>query len=626
LKTTTETAHENGLDFFGRFGLMSDVVEPNSCLARIHGMDVQQLLLENERLKNSLINSQDQLVASQRKLEQTEAQHAAIAEQFAESLTEKQRQVAALEHQLKLLLERVKGSRQERIDPDQLLLFSPDELQEIADQAGQGRPEEDLIDDRPPDRRHKSRGRVGQLPEHLPREIIRHELSPEQKLCPCCGAERQEIGVETSEQLELIPARLKVLQHDRVKYACRGCQEQVALAAKPPQPIEKGLPGPGLCAHTVLSKFGDHTPLYRQEDIHSRLGMTIRRSTLCGWQAALAELAMALVLRMKFLVLQSQVIHTDDTSIKMLLPGRGKTQTAKFWPYLGDWRHPYAVYDFTLSRERDGPRDFLEGFQGYLQADAYSGYDCIYASDDVKEVACWIHARRYWHQSLDNDPLRANHALGYIARLSQIESQLRKAHPLLNIQGERNFAAVAAARMEYALPILTDFKSWLDQESQDKKILPKSPIRAAFTYTLNQWTALTRYAEQGFLSLDNNVAERLVKIPAIGRKNYLFVGSPRAGRGAAALYSLVSSAKANGVEPFAWLRDIFTRLPYHRDGAAFAQAAACEPVSSDELDDLLPDKWLQANPEHVWKIDEIRRAERSQKQKRKAMPKRRRKK
>ena len=219
------------------------------------------------------------------------------------------------------------------------------------------------------------------LPKHLTREILRHELSEADRACPCCGERRQEIGVETSEQLELIPARLKVLRHERVKYACRHCEGELAIADKPPQPIEKGLPGPGLCAHTVLSKFGDHQPLYRQEDIHSRLGYTIRRSTLCGWQAALAELALALVLRMKYLVLQSKVIHSDDTSIKMLEPGSGRARTCKFWPYLGDWLHPYAVYDFTLSRERDGPQQFLEGFEGYLQADAYTGYDCIYAGD-----------------------------------------------------------------------------------------------------------------------------------------------------------------------------------------------------------------------------------------------------
>ncbi len=570
-------------------------------------MNATELRAENERLQKLLSQSQRDLAESQ-------TQHQAVVEQFTQTLEEKQRQVASLEHQIKLLLQRVRGSRQERINPDQLLLFSLEELQEIAEQLEQGQPEDDLIDDAAQGRRRRtSRGRVGQLPAHLPREVIRHELTEAERACPCCGELRQEIGVESSEQLELIPAQLKVLQHDRVKYACRVCEEHVAIADKPPQPIEKGLPAPGLCAHTVLSKFGDHLPLYRQEDIHSRLGCTVRRSTLCGWQAALAELAQPLVDRMKHLVLQSQVIHTDDTSIKMLEPGRGTTRTCKFWPYLGDWLHPYAVYDFTLSRERDGPAKFLAGFKGYLQADAYSGYDGIFAGASVWEVACWIHARRYWHQALENDSVRANHALGFIARLSQIEKQLSRAFPQKNPQGERDFAGVAAGRQEHAVPILEIFKSWLDSERDNKKILPKSPLRAAFTYTLNQWTALGRYTQEGYLSYDNNIAERLVKFPAIGRKNYLFVGSPRGGHGAAVMYSLVSSAKANGVEPFAWLRDLFTQLPYHRAGEAFAQSAAGEAVTNPELDGLLPDRWLQSHPDCVWMIDVIRRAERRHK-------------
>ena len=206
--------------------------------------------------------------------------------------------------------------------------------------------------------------------------------------------------------------------------------------------------------------------------------------------------------------------------------------------------------------------------------------------------------------------MRANTALGFIARLSQIESQLREAYPYQNLQGERDFAAVRAGRQEYSVPILNEYKAWLDQESQDDRILPKSPIRSAFTYTLNQWDALCRYTEEGYLSMENNAAERLVKLAAIGRRNYLFVGSPLGGRGAATMYSLVSSAKANGVEPFAWLKEVFTRLPYHRDGEAFAQAAGGEPVSSEELDYLFPDKWLTANPAHAWHIDNIRRAER----------------
>ena len=576
-------------------------------------MNATELQKENQRLRQAI----EQRDRTLKQHDQERKQHAAEIQQFTQALEEKQEAIARLEHRIKLLLQKVKGSRQERIDPDQLMLFSLEELQAMVNELEKHPGEEPLIETEPTFKGKRRRGRKGKLPEELPREIIRHELEPDQRACPCCGDERHEIGVETSEQLEVIPAQFKIIQHDRVKYACRHCQTHgttgnVEIADKPPQPIEKGLPAAGLCSYSVLSKFGDHQPLYRLEDITSRLGYTIRRSTLCGWQAKLAELALPLVLRMKFLLLQSKVIHTDDTSIK-LLEGKGVAHTAKFWPYLGDADHPYIVFDFTRTRGRDGPAEFLTGFKGYLQADAYSGYDRIYAGDKVKEVACWVHARRYWHQALDNDALRANQALSYIARLSQVEKQLRKSYPQSDLQGHRDFEAVAAARQEHSIPILESFKQWLDSEKDNKRILPKSPIRSAFTYTLNQWEALCRYTDEGYLSYSNNAAERAVKTPAIGRKNYLFVASSNGGCRAAIHYSLVSSAKANGVEPFAWLKDIFGRLPYHRDGKAFAQTAAGEPVSSEELDYLLPDAWLQANPDHKWTIDQIRRKEREAK-------------
>ena len=564
-------------------------------------MNAAELQLENERLK--------------RQLQEAAAHRAAIEEQFAKTIAEKDTLVATLRHQIKLLLLKIRGSRQERINPDQLMLFSIDELKELADEL------QAEADDETAEEEESSGGKKGKrrghgrrdLSDAKPTRIIRHELPEEKRKCECCGGVCTEFGVESSKQIEIIPARVEVVQHDRVKYACRACQENVVVAPKPPQPIEKGLPGPGLCAHVTLSKFGDHTPLYRLEDIFLRTGFEIRRSTLCGWLIALAALSRPLVMRMKHLLLDSEVIHTDDTSIKMLQPGAGIAQEAKFWPYLGDWLHPYAVYDFTLDRKRNGPMNFLEGFKGYLQADAYSGYDCIYAGGSVREVACWIHARRYWYQAMDNDKLRANTALSYIARLSQIETQLREAYPRTNLQGLRDFDAVAAARQQHSLPILQQFKAWMDDEMETGRLLPKSEIRKAFNYTLNQWSALCRYVEAGFLSFENNAAERLVKNPAIGRKNFLFVGGERGGHDAAVFYSLVSSAKMNGVEPFAWLRDVFTKLPYHRDGEAFAQAASGRSVTSTELDDLLPDRWLESHPEHTWTIDTIRRKERQAK-------------
>ncbi len=348
------------------------------------------------------------------------------------------------------------------------------------------------------------------------------------------------------------------------------------LAAKPPQPIDKGLPGPGLLAHTMLAKYGDHLPLYRQEDILARYGVLLRRSTLCGWIAAAADLAEPLYQRMCQLVLASQVIHTDDTPVKLLDPLLGHARTARFWAYVGDRSHPYSVYDFTDSRQRDGPTKFLQNFAGYLQADAYGGYDGIYAGGRVRKVACWSHTRRYWWEARTTDARRAHHALGAIARLYQLETTF----------AELPAPERRAARQEHALPILTDFRVWLD--GQRAAVLPKSPIGQAFTYTLNQWQALLRYTEDGALSIDNNISERTVKIPALGRKNWLFVASWEGGRRAAILFSLVASCKANQVEPWAYLRDVFARLPL------------TDLTDPESLTALLPDRWLAYYPQHRW--------------------------
>jgi transposase len=339
-------------------------------------------------------------------------------------------------------------------------------------------------------------------------------------------------------------------------------------------------------AHTVLSKYGDHAPLYRQEDVHARHGVILRRSTLCDWIAAAADLVEPLYQRMCKLVLESRIIWTDDTPVKLLDPVLGRARTARFWTYLGDRRHPYTVYDFTDSRARDGPRSFLKDFRGYLQADAYGGYDGIYASGRVVEVACWAHARRKWHEARTTDPARAHHALALIQRLFEIEDECRETQPDVR----------CTVRHERALPLLAEFRAWLNSNCAD--CLPKSPIGQAAAYALNQWSALARYCEDGELTLDNNASERAVKIPALGRKNWMFVATRTGGIRAAILFSLVASCKANQVEPWAYLRDVFSRLP------------SLIGASPEELDLLLPDRWLSAHSQHRWTIDVLRRQSR----------------
>jgi transposase len=528
------------------------------------------------------------------------AQNAAVIASLQETVEQQLSKLERAHQQLARLLRQRYGPQKERIDPNQLTLFSAEDLSALIQELEQTPVDSVLADDASAEdqpvadamsKKSKGHGRR-RIPPDIPREIIVHELSEEERVCPCCGLRRAEIGREVSEQLEFIPARLKVLRHERVRYACAACEENVALASKPPQPIEKGLPGPGLLAHLTLAKYGDYLPLYRLEDILSRCGILLRRSTLCGWIAQTADLLKPLYEQMCQRVLRSRVIHTDDTGIKML--SEGQCQNCKFWTYVGDKTNPFAVYEFSLTREGKNPSRFLEGFTGYLQADAFSGYDQVYAQGQVIEVACLAHCRRYWWEAKETDPRRAHEALGYIGRLYQLETQFEHS----GLIGE----ALCAARQQHSVPILDEFQAWLRKEQI--LVLPKSPIGQAFTYTLNQWQALCRYTEDGILDIDNNLAERLVKLPAILRKNALFVGSEEGGHRAAILLSIVASAKLCQVEPWVWLNAVITELPLR------LASSTGPPDQVPDLTDLLPDEWIKHHPEHRWKIDDLRKVER----------------
>ena len=428
------------------------------------------------------------------------------------------------------------------------------------------------------------------MPASLPREEVLHELSAEERRCPCCGEPRPEIGRETSEQLEFVPASFKVLVHVRVKYACRQCQEHVAIAAKPPQPIDKGLPGPGLMAHTVLAKYGDHLPLYRQEDEAARHGLVLRRSTLCDWVAAAADLVEPLYLRMCQLVRLSQVVHTDDTTVKLLDPSLRQARTARFWAYVGDADHPYSVYDFTTSRQRDGPAKFLASFQGYLQADAYGGYDGIFLR---------VGRRRFSKSPAGRTAGVTGGKRGPATRAAPIRRWPTSRGCTRSKSSSPTPATTSGARRGNG----TRCRSWSSSASgsttSSVRCCPRARSPRPSPTRATSGRPLQRYTEAGFLSIDNNVSERTVKTPAIGRKNWLFVASETGGHRAARLFSLTASCKANCVEPFAYLRDIFARLPLLGDSP-----------DPEQLDELLPDRWLAAHPQHRWWIDDLRRAER----------------
>ena len=495
--------------------------------------------------------------------------------ELAATIADQQQELQQKDRKILELLQALRGKQRERIDPGQLLLFEIGELEQFI---------EEELDEPPKSPRRKRRCGRRVIPDDLPREERLYELPEDQRLCPIDGQPMPLIRWESSQQLEYEPATLKVIVHKRAVYACPEKHDEAVLltAAKPPQPIEKGLAGPGLLAAMVVGKFGDHLPGYRLEDILSRHSVEIRRSTIYDWLSATADVVAPPYELMTSRVLSSRVIHTDDTQVKLIDTTIGGTRLARFWAYIGDRDHPYSVYDFTETRERAGPQTFLEGFRGYLQADAYGGYDGVYLNSGgaIVEVACWTHCRRYWYKARDQDALRAHHVLGVISRLYAIERSTRDADAELRRQ----------LRQEDAAPLLRQLEDWLENE----QFLPKSLLGKAATYTRNQWVALNRYLEDGELSIDNNLAERTVKPIAIGRKAWLFVGSPQAGDRAAILMSMTASCKANHVEPWAWLKDVLTQLPR---GAP--------------LESLLPDVWLAAHPQHRWTIADRRQEERA---------------
>jgi transposase len=490
------------------------------------------------------------------------------------------------------ILRRFYGPRSEAFDPTQLLMFgvtvAPETpIDPASDEAAAVEAEngEKLTTRRI--NRHKHGRR--KLPDHLPRRQIVHDLTEEQKKCPCCGEARACIGSETSEQLEYIPAKFEVLQHVRHKYACKNCGEgkrqacdgnaHIDIATKEAQPIEKGLPGPSLVAYVVVSKLGDHLPLYRLETIFDRSGIDIARSTMCSWMLSAGRLVKPLTDLMAQRVRQGKVIHTDETRVPVQDgTTKGKCKSGRIWTYVGDEANPYVVYDYTPDRTRAGPMAWLDKFSGYLQADAYGGYDGIYATG-VTEVACWAHARRKFFDAKETDGARAAQMLEFARRLYAVEdeakakiAELLKQNPDAPL--DERHEIIRALRQEKSQPILAEIKSWLDREKEI--VLPRSPMAQAIQYTLNQWAALNRYVERGHLNIDNNAAERALKRVAIGRKNWLFAGNDSAGQSHARLWTLIASAARHGLDPQAYLRSVLAKV-------------GSTPLS--ELEQFLPDQW-----------------------------------
>lgn len=350
-------------------------------------MDRNALPTDVESLRKLLLQTQQQLELSQQQVVE-----------LSTTIEEQRTKLEAKDQQMIELLQALHGKKRELVDPDQLLLFQVGEFEQLL---------EEQAEDSQPARRKRKHGRR-LIPDDVPHEEVVHELPESERLCPHDGQPMPLIRYEESKQLEFVPARVKVLLHKRAVYACPAKHDEAKLvtAPKPPQPIDKGLAGPGLLSALAVGKFGDHLPGYRLKDILSRHGVEIRRSTIYDWLASVADLVIPLYELMKERVLESKVIHTDDTQVKLVDKSRRSTKLARFWAYIGDRGHPYTVYDFTESRERAGPKKFLQRFEGYLQTDAYGGYDGIYLESQgkIQEVACWVHCRRYWWKARDQEP------------------------------------------------------------------------------------------------------------------------------------------------------------------------------------------------------------------------------
>jgi transposase len=415
-------------------------------------------------------------------------------------------------------------------------------------------------------RRRKGRRNLANF-ENLPATTHVHELSAEQRACPCCGVERAEIGADESWQIEYFPGHFERIHHVRKKYACPACEDNgaspsIETAAKPEAAIDKGLAGPGLLAYIVTSKFADYLPLYRLEDIFARQGFEISRATQSVWCGDVADLAEPLYDVMAQRVRASHVVATDDTIMPML--SQGKAAKARMWVYVGDEENPYNVFDFTLNRGRDGPKYFLKDYREVLLADAYAGYNGVVAGNEITRAGCWAHARRKLIEAEKAAPEIAREAVELVRALYAVERQAQ----------ELPAAERLKLRQRSSAPVLAGFREkllgWREQ------LLPKHPMAEAVSYVLGQWEELNVFCSDGAVPIDNNVSEREMKRVVLNRKNSLFVGNARGGRTAAILASLTSSCRRHDVDPQLYLTQLLVNLPSLR---------------GRDLPAWLPDQW-----------------------------------
>ena len=395
------------------------------------------------------------------------------------------------------------------------------------------------------------------LPENLPREVIEHDITEEEKLC-ACGCMKQRIGKEVTEQLEYVPAKLSVIAHVRPKYACNRCDEAVSIAPMPSLFLPKSMAAPSLVAQTIVSKYEDHLPLYRQEQIWGRLGIEMPRNTVCGWIMAAFEVCMPMRDALLETLIASNYLQADETTMQVMdEPNRKNTSTSYMWVYTNHQPDKKVVlFDYQQTRQAQWPKQILKDFKGYLQTDGYKGYDWVDDHPDIIHLGCFAHARRPFAKlvKISKTTGKSHQAIAYIKKLYLIEQYARDN----NYTHQQRYEL----RLQQAKPILDDLKIWLDKTI--KTTVPQSELGKGLDYMHPRWNELTAYLLDGSLEIDNNLVENLIRPFALGRKNWMTIGSPRGAHAGALFYSLIATAKANGLNPFNYLKILFENIRFCR--------------------------------------------------------------
>lgn len=482
------------------------------------------------------------------------AETQAVLDELSSEIDRLNKENAALRQRVQLLTHRLFGRRSEKGVPvveQGVLPFEPTVAGPAQPDTTDESRRDETAERAPARRRHPGRRR---LPTDLPRERIEIAPPASERHCTTCDTAKVRIGVDTTEELDYVPASFVIREYVRPKYACAHCQQGVVQASLPARPIEKGRPGPGLLAHVVASKYADHLPLYRQEQIFQRHGVEITRRTLSEWNGAVADLLEPMVRAMhRDQVCQSPWIQCDDTTLDVQDPSRApEIRTGHLWVYRGELGD--VVYDFTWSRNRDGPLKMLSDYRGYLQVDAAPAYDDVFAQHpEIIEVGCWAHARRYFKEAMPTAPVTCAQVLAIIGQLYGIERAASDKH--LDATTRQRL------RQEQARPILETLHAYLQE--QQATALPKSPLGTAVGYALRNSRALMRYTDDGRLKVDNNGAEQALRPIVLGRRNWLFAGSEAAAHRTAILCSLVQTCKHLQINPFIYLRDVIERVSTH---------------------------------------------------------------